>query len=80
MTKKGSPQDKRKKDPYLDRRSGEDRRKAYDLNHFSDGGVERRGEKDRRNAGERRKDCVKVSKWSSVCPRGNNKAADEQTE
>jgi hypothetical protein len=32
----------RKTDPFLDRRSGEDRREAYDLDYFRDGGAERR--------------------------------------
>ncbi|MGD9310244.1 MAG: hypothetical protein PVG51_13950 [Desulfosarcina sp.] len=66
--------DKRKADPYLDRRSGDDRRNTYDLEHFTEGGLERRNEKERRDKKERRKDCVKVSKWSSVCPK------DETTE
>jgi hypothetical protein len=69
MGKHATPKEKRKQDPYLDRRSGEDRRKVYDLDHFSDGGIERRDQKERRDAGERRKDCIKVSNWSSVCPK-----------
>ena len=72
MTEKPTSQEKRKSDPYLDRRSGEDRRKAYDLDHFTDGGLERRDEKERRKPKERRKDCVKVSTWSSVCPKNKN--------
>ena len=55
--------EKRKADPYLYRRSGVDRRKTYDFDNFTEGGMERRDEK------ERRKDCVKVSKWSSLCPK-----------
>jgi hypothetical protein len=74
MDAKKSSKDNRKADPYLDRRSGEDRRKTYDLEHFTEGGLERRDEKERRDARERRKDCIKVSKWSSVCPK------DETTE
>jgi hypothetical protein len=35
-------------DPYLDRRSGDDRREAYDSDYFLNGGVERRTGKDRR--------------------------------
>ena len=72
MTEQAPPKEKRKKDPYLDRRSGEDRRKAYDLDHFAEGGLERRDEKERRKPKERRKDCVKVSTWSSVCPKNKN--------
>ena len=55
-------------DPYFDRRSGEDRRHVYDVDYFQNGGVERRSGKSRRLQGERREDCTRVSKWSSVCP------------
>jgi hypothetical protein len=55
-------------DPYVDRRSGEDRRVVYDSDYFDNGGVERRHAKDRRQANERRDSCIRVSKWSSVCP------------
>ena len=60
--------DKRKRDPYLDRRSGEERREVYDADYWDSEGVERRKLKDRRQQKERRQSCVKVSKWSSVCP------------
>lgn len=80
MAKDTTTEEKRKADPYLDRRSGEDRRNAYDLDHFTQGGIERRDEKDRRDEKERRNDCVKVTKWSSVCPKDKDKEADEQTE
>ena len=40
---------------YLDRRSGEDRRMVYSLNHFLGGGRERRGIVDRRRAVDRRR-------------------------
>ena len=59
--------EKRKRDPYVDRRSGEDRRQVYNSDYFENGGLERRGGKDRRQNSERRKDCIRVSKWSSVC-------------
>jgi hypothetical protein len=59
--------DKRKKDPYIDRRSGKDRREAYSINYFSNGGLERRQAQDRRTPGERREDCISVTDWSSVC-------------
>ena len=72
MTGKENLRERRSSDPYLDRRSGEERRKAYHLDYFSHGGTERRAEGDRRSSKERRKDCVKVSRWSSVCPNGAN--------
>jgi hypothetical protein len=53
-------------DPYLDRRSGEDRRQVYDSDYFVNGGIERRTGKDRRQKGERRDGYIRVSKWSSV--------------
>ena len=58
----------RQADPLEDRRSGEDRRVAYDLDYFSDGGVERRSAQERRRIDERRENCKRVSQWSSVCP------------
>jgi len=59
---------KRKKDPFVDRRTGEDRRIGYDLDYFREGGTERRKVKERRRKGERRDSCIPVSDWSSVCP------------
>ena len=61
-------QEVRQADPLEDRRSGEDRRIAYDLDYFQDGGFERRAQKERRNPNERRGGCLRVSQWSSVCP------------
>ena len=58
----------RKTDPFLDRRSGEDRREAYDLDYFRDGGTERREQNERRQPLERRDGCIRVSEWSSICP------------
>jgi hypothetical protein len=58
--------DARKRDPYVDRRSGEDRRKVYDADYFQNGGLERRSGKERRQHEERRKDCIRVSKWTSI--------------
>ena len=63
-----SSQNDRTADPYVDRRSGDDRRIVYDSDYFENGGLERRRGKDRRQRGERRQDCVRVSHWSSVCP------------
>jgi hypothetical protein len=60
--------DKRDGDLFLDRRSGEDRREAYDLDYFELGGIERRKRGERRSKDERRRQCKKVSDWSSVCP------------
>jgi hypothetical protein len=65
--------DKRKADPYVDRRSGEDRRIVYDFDYWDSRGVERRSSKDRRQLKERRTGCVKVSKWSSVCKEDKTK-------
>ena len=45
---------RRKGASYLDRRSGEDRRKVYSLNYFLKGGTERRGIFDRRQTMDRR--------------------------
>jgi hypothetical protein len=59
--------DKRSKDPYMDRRSGDDRRQVYSIDYFANNGLERRQSIDRRSQEERRDDCVSISKWTSVC-------------
>jgi hypothetical protein len=59
--------DRRVGDPYIDRRSGEDRRQVYDTFYWESGGIERRSAKHRRQPKERRNSWVKVSRWSSVC-------------
>jgi hypothetical protein len=59
--------EKRIRDPYLDRRSGEERRQVYDSDYYENGGIERRSGKERRQNSERRRDCIKISQWSSVC-------------
>ena len=59
--------DARISDPYVDRRSGEDRRQVYDADYFQNGGLERRSGKERRQDYERRKDSTRVSEWSSIC-------------
>ena len=51
---------------YIDRRSGEDKRKAYNLDYFFGGGEERRRRRERRMLGERRRSWVRVSRWCSV--------------
>ena len=50
----------------IDRRSGEDRRRVYDLDYFSNGGVERRNWRERRSLIERRMGWLRVDKWFSV--------------
>jgi hypothetical protein len=50
----------------MDRRCGDDRRKSYLLGYFVNGGLERRSGKERRLLGERRKDWVRATAWSSV--------------
>lgn len=60
--------DMRQRDPFMDRRSGEDRRKIYSLEYFQDGKPDRRKRHERRTNIERRSDCVRISEWSSVCP------------
>ena len=65
--KKGSLS-KRKTDPYLDRRSGEDRRRVYSLDYFFKGNLDRRNAPERRTNFERRIDCIRINEWSSICP------------
>ena len=50
----------------VDRRSGEDKRKLYSLDYFTDGGRERRRGRERRQTGERRNAWARVYKWCSV--------------
>ena len=61
-------QNARVRDPYMDRRFGDDRLLVYDSDYFENGGVERRHGWDRRQKDERRDSCIRVSDWSSVCP------------
>ena len=69
MDEKEFFEDKRLADPYVDRRSGEDRRNVYDAQYWESGGLERRRDKERRQHIERRITWVRVSEWSSVCLR-----------
>lgn len=62
------PKQGRTRDPYLDRRSGEDRRMVYSLDYFLKGNPDRRSGLERRMKYERRKGCVRINEWSSVCP------------
>ena len=50
----------------VDRRCGEDKRKRYSLDYFTDGGDERRKGRERRQSGERRSAWAQVYKWCSV--------------
>ena len=51
----------------LDRRSGQDRRKAYDLDYLTKGGVERRAKQERRgHHSERRSDWIMIDRWYSI--------------
>lgn len=77
MGKKASEKEHRAADPYLDRRSGEDRRDVYLLDYFTKGGSERRAEKERRQMNERRKGCFRVSTWSSVCIENRTRPSDD---
>ncbi len=70
--------DRRIDDPYLDRRSGDDRRKVCDLDFFEKGGIERRSGGESRQRGDRRIQCVNVSKWSSVCPKTKSPVEEGQ--
>jgi len=67
MNEGQSLKDRRIGDPYLDRRCGDDRREAYELDYFAQGGIERRSGVESRQTGERRAQYVNVSQWSSVC-------------
>ena len=69
MDEKEFLKDRRVADPYIDRRSGEDRRNVYDYEYWESEGIERRTKKDRRQPKERRNNWVRVSEWSSVCIR-----------
>ena len=56
----------KKRSKRIDRRSGTDRRRLYDLDYFTEGGVERRRFKKRRSLLERRDGWLRVSEWRSV--------------
>jgi len=47
----------------IDRRSGSDRRKAYHVGYFMNGGVERRSGKERRTGKDRRKRLATFEDW-----------------
>ena len=58
---------RRIRDPFLDRRSGDDRREAYELGYFAQGSIEKRKSMERRQKDERRDHHIRISQWSSVC-------------
>jgi predicted Zn finger-like uncharacterized protein len=58
---------RRFRDPFLDRRSGDDRREAYELGYFAQSSIEKRKSIERRQKDERRDQYVRISQWSSVC-------------
>ena len=49
-----------------DRRKGKDRRSQFNQGYFLSGGVERRSGWERRTLGERRRNWIRVDKWSSA--------------
>ncbi len=53
---KNMKKEKMKKRSFVDRRSGEDRRKTYSLDYFENDGKEKRVKEERRKQGERRSD------------------------
>jgi len=53
---KNLKKEKMKKRSFIDRRSGEDRRKTYSLDYFENDGKEKRVKEERRKQGERRSD------------------------
>ena len=75
MSESQSLKDGRIADPFLDRRSGDDRRRGFDLGNFAQGGIERRKGVECRQKDERRDQYVQISQWSSVC--ANPKSAFE---
>lgn len=58
----------RRTDPYLDRRSGDDRRQIYSFAYFDAGGRERRDYAERRDVLERRFGYIRIGPWTSVGP------------
>ena len=50
----------------IDRRTGKDRRRLYQLKYFRKKGKERRGGNERRSMAEQRVGWVRVTKWGSA--------------
>ena len=61
-----SLKDARIADPSIDRRSGEDRREAYELGYFEQGGIEKRSGVENRRKRDRRLHCVPVLRYSKL--------------
>jgi hypothetical protein len=59
--------DRRIEDPFRDRRSGDDRRRGFDMGYFAQGGIEKRKGGECRQKSERRDQYVRIDKWSSIC-------------
>jgi hypothetical protein len=59
--------DRRIEDPFRDRRSGNDRRRGFDIGYFAQGGIEKRKGGECRQKRERRDQYVRIDKWSSIC-------------
>ena len=78
MTVERTQSEQRKRDPYRDQRSGEDRRQVHRLSYFSNGGIENRCAKERRAPEERRKGCQRVTRWSSVCAEALSNKPDDR--
>jgi len=58
-------------DPFFDRRTGDDRHEACDLDYFRNSGAKKGEQAERRQPLERREGCIRVSEWSSICPEKN---------
>ena len=56
------------KKPMIERRSGRDRRKLFDVYHVADPGDEKQDGSEKRVRRERRVEWRRVSKWGSVPP------------
>ncbi len=65
-------------DPYLDRRTGEDRRLIHRIGYFAEGGIESRTAAERRTPHERRQDCIRVTRWSSVCAEQKTRTPEDR--
>ena len=67
MSGRKTLQDRRIADPFLDRRSGDDRREGYESGYFAKGGLRKRNGMERRKKDERRDQYFRIDKWSSIC-------------
>ena len=67
LTESQPLKDRRIENPFRDRRSGDDRRRGFDLGYFAQGGINRRKGMERRQRYERRDQYVRIDKWSSIC-------------